>query len=77
LLGAPERSAARLEEALRGFDAIGMQLHAACARRRLGAPRGGSEGEELIAEADRFMREQAIPRTERFAAMYAPGFPDA
>jgi hypothetical protein len=33
----PERSAALLEEAIHGFDANGMALHTACARRRLGA----------------------------------------
>src|SRR5262249_5193282 len=76
LLGAPERSAALLEEAIRGFDANGMQLHAACARRRLGALRGGSEGNALIAVGDRFMREQTIVRPDRFTAMLAPGFPD-
>lgn len=76
LLGTLELCAPLLEEAIRGFDAIGMQLHAACARRRLGALRGGSEGERLIAEGDRFMREQAIARPDRFTAMLAPGFPD-
>ena len=64
------------EEAIRGFDTIGMRLPAAWARRRLGALRAGSEGSALIAEADRFMHEQTIASPACFAAMYAPGFPD-
>jgi hypothetical protein len=76
LVGTPEQSARLLEEAIRGFDAIGMQLHAACARRRLGTLRGGSKGEPLLAESDRFMAEQTIVRPDRFTAVIAPGFPD-
>jgi hypothetical protein len=67
-----QRHAAR-----RGHPRLRHERHgAACARRRLGALRGGKEGEALIAEGDRFMREQTIVRADRFTAMLALDFPD-
>ena len=63
-----------LDQAIAGFDAAHMALHAACARRRKGECIGGLAGAALIAEADRTMVDHAIVRPRQWAAIYAPGF---
>ncbi|HEU4734405.1 MAG TPA: protein kinase, partial [Kofleriaceae bacterium] len=50
--GRHEDAAGELRRAIGGFEAAGMALHAAAARRRLGAVTGGEEGRALIALAD-------------------------
>jgi serine/threonine protein kinase len=64
----------QLDHAIAGFDATGMNLHAACARRRKGELTGGQPGAAMIAEADRVMIEQSIANPRQWTAMYAPGF---
>jgi hypothetical protein len=72
--GEDARAAAELRAAVQGFDAAGMALYAAAARRRLGELLGGDEGAALIAIATAWMRAEGIVRPERMAAMLAPGF---
>ena len=57
------------------FEALEMTLHAAAARRRLGALLGGVPGNQFIARADRWMQEQTIRDPARMTTVYAPGFP--
>ncbi|WP_437304645.1 serine/threonine-protein kinase [Sorangium sp. So ce388] len=63
-----------IEEAIAGYEAAGMALHAAAARRRRGVLAGGDEGRRQVAEADAHMAAEGIAKPERWAAMYAPGF---
>jgi hypothetical protein len=65
-------AAATLGEAASLFDAAGMLLHAAVARRRLGEclPGGG----ELIAQADTAITERGVRNPLRMTALVAPGF---
>jgi len=61
-----------LEASIAQLDALHMVVHAAAARRALGALVGGSEGEALTARADEHMRLQGIAEPERWAAVVAP-----
>src|SRR5262249_14203117 len=63
-----------LETAPTGFDAVGMGLHAAAARRRLGELLGGDEGRRLVEHADAWMTAQTIRSPARMTRMIAPGF---
>jgi eukaryotic-like serine/threonine-protein kinase len=63
----------QLEVAIAGFEATGMVLHAACARRRKGELLAGTLGNALIAEADRVMLDHSIVHPRQWTAMYAPG----
>ncbi len=56
--------------AVTGFDATGLALHAAAARRRLGELRGDAS---LTATADAWMATQKIQSPQRMTAMLAPG----
>jgi serine/threonine protein kinase len=69
-----ERASAILREALATFEATGMFLYAAAARRRLGELIGGDEGRRRIEQADAWMAEQKIRNPTRMTALYAPGF---
>ncbi len=74
--GRTEEALRHLGEAIRGFDAADMALHAACARQRKGQLLGGDEGQRLMEAADATMREQSIQHPARWTALYAPGFSD-
>jgi hypothetical protein len=67
-------AARHLRDAARGFDAAGMALFAAAARRRLGEVLGGEEGRALVEAASAWMRAQGVADPERITAMLAPGF---
>ena len=69
-------AASRCAEAAAGFDAAGMALYAAAARRRRGQLVGGDEGRALVAAAEAWMLGQRIKNPARWTAMLAPGFPD-
>jgi len=60
--------------AAEGFDRADMRLYAASARRQLGRLTGGTEGEQLVRQADELMRSRGIPKPDRIAAVLAPGF---
>jgi len=65
---------ARLESAAAGFDTVGMGLYAAAVRRRRGERLTDGRGAGLIADADRWMREQGIRNPERMARALVPGW---
>ncbi|MDB4966297.1 MAG: Serine/threonine-protein kinase PknA [Myxococcales bacterium] len=75
LEGDAARSLALLVEAERGAVAADMTLYAAVAQRRRGQLTGGSEGAALIADADARVRAGGVVDPERFAELYAAGFP--
>ena len=76
LAGRDERAVARLEAAAAGFDTTGMRAFAACARMRLGGLMGGTDGDQLIAEARRVLAESLVAKPERGVGCLAPGFDD-
>ncbi|MCE9579334.1 MAG: hypothetical protein K8W52_39785, partial [Deltaproteobacteria bacterium] len=65
---------AGLREAIAGFDRVGMAVHAAAARRRLGALCGGAEGASLTAAAEAFEAREGVVDPARLTAWLAPGF---
>jgi hypothetical protein len=70
--GEAGRAAALLREAAGRCDSAGLHLHAAAARRRLGALAVSDEGAALAADADRWMASQGVVRPERMAALLVP-----
>jgi hypothetical protein len=60
--------------AAEGFDKADMRLYAAAAWRRLGQITGADKGAQLVQQAERFMRDQGIPRPDRVTAIMAPGY---
>ena len=68
------RRATFLADAVQGFDAAGMHLYAAAARRRLGEITGGGKGQQLSTEADAWMVAQRIKNPAALTQMLAPGF---
>jgi hypothetical protein len=67
------QATALLREAAAGLDAVSMPLHAAAARRALGLMQGGPEGEKLVADAEAWMRQQAIANPARLSNLLVPG----
>jgi eukaryotic-like serine/threonine-protein kinase len=65
---------AQLAAAGDGFEAAGMELFAASARRRLGELTEGEAGVRLLRAADEHMRALGVAVPERWVAVYAPGF---
>jgi serine/threonine protein kinase len=65
-----------LEDAAGRFDAAGLRLHAAAARRRLAELVPGDQGRRLVEQADVWMISQNVRRPDRMTALLAPGFPD-
>ncbi|MGH7293717.1 MAG: hypothetical protein ACRELB_02235, partial [Polyangiaceae bacterium] len=59
-------------EALAGFAAAEMELHAAVSRSMLGKLIGGHEGAELTRQAEVWMTGQAVRDPDRLAATLAP-----
>ncbi|WP_437970524.1 AAA family ATPase [Sorangium sp. So ce260] len=70
----PSEAIVQLGAAARGFDAVDMALHGACARRGRGELLGGDVGRALIAQADAAMAQQGVRRPERWTSLYLPGF---
>jgi hypothetical protein len=64
-----------LEDAAGRLEAVGLRLHAAAARRRLGEQVGGREGNRLVEQADAWMKGQNVRRPDRMTALLAPEFP--
>ncbi len=71
--GNPAEAQRLLESAATSFEAADMGLFAAAARRNQGLLAGGSAGDALIEQADRWMTQQQITNPGRMAAMYVPG----
>ncbi|MBI4509035.1 MAG: hypothetical protein HY698_05335 [Deltaproteobacteria bacterium] len=63
---------ALLRDALQGFQASDMGLHAACVRFWLGKVSGGDEGRALEDSARSWMEAQCIKNPERMAILLAP-----
>jgi len=74
LRGNEERACVLLDAASRGFDELGMALHAACNKWQHGTLNGGDLGRHGVATAETWMAEQAIAEPARMAEMIAPGF---
>ena len=74
--GEPDAAAADLREGLRMAEATDLGAYAAAARRRLGGLLGGSEGADLVRQADDWFAGMGGRRPERLTAMLVPGFPD-
>ncbi len=74
--GETAAAAVAFERSEQLFLAVDMPLHAAVTRRRRGELLGGVEGVALVADADRWMRAQAIQAPERVAGMLACSKPD-
>ncbi len=64
---------ALLERGIGDCDALGMRLHAASARRALGALVGGDEGRALVRAAEQWMVGQGVRKPTRMAQMIVPG----
>ncbi len=71
--GEDEAAAAALADAADRFDSLGMALHAAVARYRLGELRGSTGGDEMVEAARAWMLDQGIANPARMVAMIAPG----
>ncbi|HEV7474637.1 MAG TPA: hypothetical protein VGN90_11345, partial [Pyrinomonadaceae bacterium] len=72
--GQSAEATALLSEAVQNFEQAEMHLHAAAARRRLGERLRDERGQQLVSEADAWMRAQKIKNPEAMARMLAPGF---
>jgi hypothetical protein len=75
--GDTERALWSLREALDGFVAHGMDLHAASLRLQLGMLVGGEEGRALLEEAHAWMAGQNIRAPLRMANLWVPGIQTA
>jgi hypothetical protein len=77
-MGRHDADAARelLEDAVGRLETVGLRLHAAAARRRLGKQVPGSQGHRLVEQADAWMKSQNVRRPDRMTALLAPGFRD-
>lgn len=71
--GKVEDAVALLASAETEFEAAGMALYTAAARRRRGELIGGDQGKSLIEAADIWMTGQQIKDPSRMTAMLAPG----
>ena len=69
----PGAAAERLQAAITLFDAIGMQMFAAAARRRLGQLSGGDAGRAIQAASEAAMRAQGVIDLEATTEMLVPG----
>ena len=74
LRGDAERASVMLDASSRGFEELGMALHAASTKWHLGKVRGGTDGRALVASAESWMTSQAVASPAQMAEMIAPGF---
>ena len=73
LSGRPDEAAKVLARAEKLFQAAGMFLHDATARRSRGLVIGGEAGRQLAAQAEADLRSEGISNCQRFAMVIAPG----
>jgi hypothetical protein len=76
ITGEREQAAVHLAAAERGFESVGMALHAAVVRHRRGELIAGEEGRALVAASEAWMAREGIRNPGRMCALFAPGFPD-
>ncbi|MDM0064991.1 serine/threonine-protein kinase [Variovorax sp. J31P207] len=69
----PARAAAWLQAATVTFDATGLKLYSAAARRRQGQWTGGEAGHALVLAAEAVMHGQGVIDVEATTEMLAPG----
>ena len=74
--GDPERADALIDEAIRGFDALGLGMYSVACRRAQGLIVGGDRGKALIDEADTRLRAEGIANPARFVEAFVSGFAD-
>ena len=72
--GAEGQALALLREAIAGFEAVDMKLHAAAARRRLSALVAGDAGRELERASNEWMASEKVKNPDRIAQVFIPGF---
>lgn len=73
-LGGFEQDTLRhLKQAENYFNAAGMALHVACVQRRFGVLVGGTQGQEIIAEADHTFARVGVKNPEKWVRIYTPG----
>ena len=72
--GEEKRGETLLREAIEGFDAIDMKLHAAVARRRLGTAFKVDDGPDVLRASEEWMASEGVKDPDRITAMLAPGF---
>jgi hypothetical protein len=72
--GDGDRSRQILATAADGLAACDMHLHAAVARRRRGQLLGGDQGQELVRQAEEWMKGQAIRNLDRMTDLLLPGW---
>lgn len=71
--GQPALARQHFGRAVTLLEAFDMQLHAACARYRLGCVVGGREGEVECKRALQLLRDRGVKRPEQMVAVLAPG----
>jgi hypothetical protein len=69
----PARAAEWLQAATVTFDATGLKLYSAAARRRQGQWMGGEAGRALVLAAEAVMHGQGVIDVEATTEMLAPG----
>jgi eukaryotic-like serine/threonine-protein kinase len=72
LAGDAEGAAFALREAIVALESRDCHMHAVAARRRLGEVLGGTEGDQLKRQADRWLAANGVQAPRRFAAMLVP-----
>jgi hypothetical protein len=71
--GRPDLAVPRLEAAVSVLDELGLKLHAAATRRRLGQLLGGDRGRELIQAAESAMQALKVRDPGAITRMYTTG----
>jgi hypothetical protein len=74
--GTPDVCEPLLRRCIDELDALDMAVHAAAARRRLGALLGGDRGEAVVRQADAALAARGVARPEAITRQFVPGFPD-
>ncbi|QEL14120.1 serine/threonine-protein kinase [Limnoglobus roseus] len=74
LNGMVDRAVVGLRVAVAALTDVGMELHAAAARRQLGTLVGGDDGRSLVTAADDWMKSQGVLDPAFAARLYSPGF---
>jgi hypothetical protein len=71
--GQESASVEHMRAAIENFDSIGMAMHAASVRARLGARIAGAEGAALREQADGWLASQHVQNPPALIALLAPG----